>query len=456
MSPAETHSDLIVLGAGSAASACWFAARRLGKSVTVFEGGVLGGECPTFACVPTKALLHAAEVLSAAKGGHRFGIEAGGLDFDYARVKAWKDSVVAQTGAALGERPYLEQGVRLVREYGRFVGPNSVEAAGKLYTAERLLIATGASVAVPDVPGLEQAGFLTFKEAIDVASLPRSLFILGGGASGCEFADLFSSFGVRVTLCDRNSTLLHKEDPEAGDALASALRERGVDVRLDTTVVSAGRDATAKRLTLRGPTGEIQVSVDEILVASGKRPNLDIGIEAAGIEIDGHGELRLDSTLATTNPAVFAAGDAAGPYRFTHAASYQGEVACHNMFSDDRWEVDYSAMPRCVFTSPEVACVGMTEALARERGIETVTGRAEVRDADRALTSGVTEGFVKVVAAADGRLLGGVIVSPRAGEVCGELALAISLGVTARQLAATIHPFPTYSEALVAACASIA
>ena len=454
MTSESKHFDLIVIGSGSAGSACWYAARRLGKSVAVFEGETLGGECPTYACVPTKALLHCAEVYETVRDAARFGVEAAGVSVDYERVKAWKDDVVSQTGAARGEAPYHEMGVTIVRQHARFVGLREVEAGGERYTAEHFLIATGSSQRVPPIPGLADAGYLTFKEAIDLTVLPGSLLVLGGGAVGCEFAHLFSAYGVAITIADRNDRLVHREDVDASDFLRTHLEARGVTLRLGASVAGVAREGSGKRVTLERDGRQETLLFDEILVATGKTPNLDVGLEAAGIEAKEDG-IVVDETLRTTNEAVYAAGDVVGPYRFTHAASYQGDLTCTNMFTAEQRRVDYKAMPRCVFTAPEVAAVGLTEAEAREKGIALRIGRADMHEVDRAITCGQLEGFVKVLADAEGHLVGASIVAPRAGEMVQELALAIALGATGKQVAATVHAFPTYSEAVATACGQV-
>ena len=441
--------DLIVIGSGAAAASCWDAAARLGKRVAVFESDTLGGECANFACMPTKALLHCAETYETAAGAGRFGIRVGPVSVDYGRVKAWKDHVVSFTGAALGEQPYRDKGVTVIRGRARFVSTAEVEADGQTYAAERFLVATGATQARPDVPGLQQAGYLTFREAIDLTALPSSALVLGGGAVGCEFSHLWSAFGVRVVLAQRNERLVPQEDSEVGDFLAAHFRRRNVDVRLGAGLARVERVASGKRVTL-SPGNESFV-VDEILVATGKAPNTDLGLDRAGVAFNRRG-IVVDETLRTTNALVHAAGDVIGPYRFTHAASYQGRLAFENMFGSRPRRVDYRAMPRCVFTSPEVAAVGLTEHAAREQGVAVRVGRAGIDGNDRALAMGRQDGFVKVIADPGGRLLGGVVVAERAGEVAQELGLAVALGATASQLAGVIHAFPTYSEALVAAC----
>ncbi len=454
MTAPDNHFDLIVIGSGAAGSSCWFTARQAGKSVAVFEDGILGGECANVACVPTKALLHAAEVLDTVRSAPRFGIDPGDVSFDYRRVKAWKDSVVAQTGAAQGEAPFAEAGVTLIRRRARFVGPNAIEAGGQRYTAERFLIATGARQSVPSIEGLAETGYIAFYDAIDLTAPPASLFVLGGGAVGCEFTQLFSSFGSKVIIANTRPRLVAKEDPEVGDFLGESFRERGIEVLTGATTTKVERAGGKKRVTLKRNGRAQTVEVDEVLVATGKTPNTDLGLEAARVEYDKAG-VKVNAGMQTANPAVFAAGDVAGPFRFTHTASYQGQVAFHNMWSDRQVEVDYRAVPRCVFTTPEIAAVGLTELQAREQHDTVRTGFADLVENDRGLTTDQRRGFVKVIADGEGTLLGGVMVGPRAGEVIHELGLAVSLGANASAIASLIHAFPTFSEALGQACSAI-
>jgi len=295
---------------------------------------------------------------------------------------------------------------------------------------------------------------MTFRDAIDLTRLPESLFILGGGPVGCEFAELFSSFGVHVTIADHNKRLLAKEDPEVGGLIGELFSRRGVTILNEASVTGVRREHGKKTLEMEQRGDRRTVTVDEIMIATGKAPSLDMGLEKAEVKYHEKG-IVVDDTLATTNPNVYAAGDCVGPYQFTHVASYQGQVAAHNAFSEHKLRVDYRAIPRCVFTSPEVATVGLTEHQAHEAGINIQVGTAEIASLGRANTSEESEGFVKVIADEDDVLVGAAIVAPRAGEMVHELGLAITLGATAYQVASAIHAFPTFSEAVLEACARI-
>jgi pyruvate/2-oxoglutarate dehydrogenase complex dihydrolipoamide dehydrogenase (E3) component len=449
-----THYDFFVIGSGSAASSAWYQARALGKSVAVVEKDVLGGECPTFACVPSKALLQAAQVYRTVLGASAFGVETGSVRFNYEAVKARKDLVVSRTGAARGEEPYREMGVEVIHGEARFVSQREVEVDGRRYTAERFLIATGSKPVIPDVEGLAGAGYLTFKDAIDLTRLPSSVCILGGGPVGCEFAEIFAGFGARVTLVDQNSLLLAKEDPEVGHFLAHSLIERGIEVMLDAGLARVDVDGRRKTVIIDADGSQRRLDVEAILVATGSSPNLDLKLEAAGIRA-GRAGIEVNDHLQTTNPVVYAAGDCVGPFEYTHAASYQGRIAALNALDDRSIVPDYRGMPRCVFTMPEIATAGLTEQQARDQGLSPRAGFAQLAGLGRANTSESFDGFVKVVVDGQDVLIGAAIVAPRAGEMIHELSLAIRLGIKASTVADAIHAFPTYSEAIGQACSAI-
>jgi mercuric reductase len=445
--------DLIVIGSGAGGGVGASYAAGLGKKVALFEKDkrAMGGECPNWACVPTKALLHAAHVYEAAKGAGEYGIKTGDIRLDYKRVKAWKDLVVSRTGAAQGERVFTDDGIEVIRAKATFAGAREVEAGGRVYRAKRILIATGTTTAIPTLPGLAKNGYITFEQAVDYAKLPKSLFVLGGGAIGCEFAQLFSSFGVKVHIAEFAPRLLAREEPEVGQLVQALFQDRGIDVLVGSQVVKVTMKGKQKLVHYRQGKTLHTAAVDEILVATGKKPVLDLGLEKAGISYDQHG-IKVNNYLQTSNPRVYVAGDVVGPYQFTHTASYQSHIAAYNAFHRSPVRPDYSAIPRSVFVVPEVASVGITSEIAAEQGIETKTGASAISILGRANTANEFDGFVKVITDKKGVLIGAAIVSPRAGEMIHELALAVQYKLTAAKVAAVVHAFPTYSQAVQNAC----
>lgn len=445
--PKHTDFDLLVIGTGAGGGVAAHIANKAGKRVAVIEAEKLGGECPNFGCVPTKALLHAAEIYETAKSGAPYGIHAGKVSFDYKTVKAWKDIAVQHTGAEEGEAFFATEGVRVIRGRAHFIDPWTVSVAGRRYTAHKILIASGTTSVIPPIPGLKEAGYWTYRDAIEITSLPKSLFVLGGGAIGCEFTHLFTSFGVSVHIADISERLLAVEDSEVGDLLGALFENHKVGVHTGVTVTRVEKVGGQKVVHLtRGDKTE-KLLVDEILIASGKAPNTDLGLENAGVMYDKKG-IPANEYMQTSVKHIYTAGDITGPYRFTHTASYQSRIAVHNMFHNDKVKAQYHAVPRCVFTYPEIGCVGLTEQQLQQKNIPYQTAAVPITVIGRANTSDVTSGFVKLIAAPSGRMLGGSIVSPRAGEMIHEVTLAVQHGLTARQIAETIHAFPTWNEAV--------
>lgn len=445
--------DFIVIGSGAGGSVGAHYARSLGKKVALFEKGDIGGECPNWACVPTKALLHAAHVYETVQESHLFGINHKELSINYHHIKQWKDLVVSRTGASHGKESFEKDGIHLIRQKARFISNHEVEAGGRTYSASKFLVATGSTVFIPQLSGLKEAGYITFKEAVDLTKPPQSLFILGGGAVACEFAQIFSIFGTHVTIAAR-STLLSSEDREVIDLVQALFENRGITIFTSVTVsrVEKKKDKKVVYYTFGGE--ELSTEVEEILVATGKAPVLDLDLEKAGVKID-HSTLPVNKYLQTNVPHIFASGDIVGPYLFTHAGYYQSYIATHNAFSYQKIKVNYSAVPRCVFITPEVASVGLTETLAKAKGVKTKKGLAAIAILGRANTSNQFDGFVKVVTDHKGTIIGGSIVAPRAGELIHELALAVHLKANAKVLADMIHAYPTFSEAIKIACSNL-
>lgn len=447
--------DLIVLGSGGGGSTgAHHASAVLGKKVAIVEKDTVGGECPNFACVPTKALLLAAETYETVVRAGDFGVNTGKVMVDYQAVKRWKNLVVSRTDAQHGQQVFKSEHIKLVKGEARFLSPYEIAVGDQRYKAHRFLIATGTTVAIPPIPGLKEAGFVTFKEAVNFDKLPASIFILGGGPVGCEFAQIFTAFGVKVMIADLLPRLLAREDAEVGNFVEALFKNRGIKVLTNTAVAEVEKKDDEKIIHYTTNGLRHQATVEEILIATGKIPVVDLGLEAAGVKFDKHG-VKVNQFLQTSQPHIYAAGDVVGPYLFTHTAEYQSFLAARNAFSYRKEKADYRVVPRCVFISPEVASVGITEEDSREKKIPVKKGITPIAVLGRANTENTPDGFVKVLTDRDETIIGAAVVSPRAGEVIHELALAIKLRAKAADLASMIHAYPTYSEAVKIACGQL-
>ena len=448
--------DLIVLGSGGGGSVGALIAASAGKRVAMIEADALGGECPNFGCVPTKSLLHAAEIYDAAKHAQQFGIRSGTLTYNYPSLKAWKDLAVYRTGTGEGKRLYEAEGVKTIQGEARFLSPHEITVNRRHLSAEHFLIATGTHNFVPPIEGLDKTGYLTFKEAVDLTRPPKSLFIVGAGSVGCEFAELFSIFGSKVYLADITPRILPKEDEEVSELVRETFEsERGMEILTNTKVLRVAKEGLAKRVYFQQGASEKSVKVDEILIAAGKLANVDIGLENAGVEYTPRG-INTNEFMQTTARNIFAAGDVVGPYNYAHTAIYQSRIAANNMWHKQKVAADYRAVPRVVFLNPEVASVGLSEDECIKRDMRVKKAIAPVAIIGRANTSNTERGFVKVIADRHGILVGASIVSPRAGEIIHELTLAIQMRLRAIDVANTIHAFPTWSEAVRIACSKVA
>jgi len=448
--------DLIILGSGAGGGVAAHVAAGLGKKVAMIEPEEIGGECPNWGCVPTKALLHAAEIYEIAKDAKQYGIKIPTVDVDYSRVKKWKDLAVHRTGTSEGKEIYENLGVKMIKGRGHFLNPHEVSVGTKRYTAAKFLVATGTVNFIPPVEGLDKCKYITYREAINLTKLPKSVFVIGGGAIGCEFANIFAAFGSKVHIAEIVEHLLPKEDEENGNLLASVFEDTyDINVLTSTKVakVEELKNGNKKVFFKRGYKIE-SVIVEQILVAAGKRANVDIGLENAGVEFTPR-NIIVDKTMQTSAKHIYASGDVAGPYMFTHMASYQSKIAGHNLFHREKIQANYKSIPRCTFVKPEMASVGATEEELKRGKIAYNTASTPINVIGRANTENAHTGFVKVITSKTGVILGASIAAPRAGEMIHELALAIQYSMKAEQIAATIHAFPTWSEAVRLACSKI-
>ncbi|HKX72459.1 MAG TPA: NAD(P)/FAD-dependent oxidoreductase [Candidatus Saccharimonadales bacterium] len=447
--------DLIVLGSGGGGSVAAHISTNLGKRVAVVENDTMGGECPNWGCIPTKALLHAAGIYDEARHGQQFGIRGATLGYNYPSIKAWKDLAVHRTGTYQGKKMFEAEGITVISGEAHFISPHEITVNRRHFSSEHFLIATGSHTFIPPIEGLEQAGYVTAREVVDLTRPPKSMFVVGAGAIGCEFTELFSTFGTKIYLADITPRLLMKEDQEVGELARQIFEEkRGVAVLMNTKVMRVAKEGLAKRVYYQQGREMKSVKVDEILIATGKLANVDIGLENAGVDYTPKA-VTVNEHMQTSAKHIYAAGDVAGPYQFTHTAIYQSRLAAHNMWHKQKVAADYRAIPRCIFINPEVASVGMSEDECIRRDMKFKKALAPISIIGRANTTNTDDGFVKVITENDGTLIGASIVSPRAGEMLHELTLAIQYGLTAQEVANTIHAFPTWSEAVRIACAKI-
>ena len=453
--PRRFNFDLLVIGSGSGGNVAALQAAKKGKRVAIVEADKIGGECPNVGCVPTKSLLHAAEIYNAARDGEKFGIRAGDIGFNYKAIKAWKDHVVEHTGTTEGKAFFESEGITVIHGHAHFLDPWTVSVAGERYKARKFLIATGTKSVMVPITGLKESGFMTYREAIDLTTLPKSIFVIGGGAIGCEFAHLFNTFGAKVHIGDIAPRLIALEDPEVGELIQAMFEQNGIKVHTGAHILEivnkSARSHTVK-FEQAGQTHE--VTVEAIMLSSGKAPNTDLGLENAGVAYGREG-IKVNPQMQTTAKHIYAAGDVVGPYRFTHTAAYQSRIAGHNMWHRDKKRAQYHAIPRSVFIEPEVAATGATEQQLQAKKYPYQTAAVPINVIGRANTSGVEDGFVKVIATKSGILIGASIVSPRATEMLQELTYAIQHRLTAKQVADTIHAFPSWTEAVRAACLKI-
>ena len=453
--PKRFDFDLVCIGSGSGSNVAAAQSAAMGKRVAVVEVSAVGGECPNFGCVPTKALLTSAEHYRMAKGARGFGVNISGASLNYPGVKAWKDTAVRNTGTYEGAEAFKRLGVSLINGHGHFLDAWTLSVNKRRFTSKKFLIATGTYSVIPPIDGLKEAGYITYKDAIDYQSLPKSIFIIGGGAIGCEFAEIFQTFGSQVHLAEYAPCLLAREDHEVGELVNLMFQKRGMRVHVNSQVIRVAAGNHGQKI-VHYRTGNVthQATVEAILVATGKAPMTDLGLENAGVDYNKHG-IKTNGFLQTSNKHIYAAGDVVGPYMFTHMAAYQSRLAANNMWHRKKIATDYRAVPRCIFVYPEVASVGLSEHELKENQVKYRKATVPTRLIGRSNTSRQVIGFVKVLATPAGVILGGSIVAPRAGEMIHELALAIQNSLTVNQVEETIHAFPTWSEAVRLACSKL-
>lgn len=448
------QSDIAIIGAGPGGYVAALRAAQLGAKVVLVERDRVGGVCLNWGCIPTKTLLRTAEVFALAREAADYGVIVAEARLDWAAAQKRKDGVVRRlTG---GVKLLLERaGVRLLAGTARFASPSALEVTGQggveQVEARDYVIATGSRPASLPIPGLEGSGVLTSDAALSLDSLPGSLLIIGAGPIGVEFATLFQACGVQVTLVEMLPRVLPTLEADLGAEVERALKKARVKVHTASRVSKVEPRAGKCLVTIQGPAQEISVEVDRVLVAVGRRPNVeDLGLDNQGIAMNKAG-IQVDGHMRTSIPHIYAVGDVTGGMLLAHVAMHQGVIAVENALGHERL-MNYNAVPSCVFTWPEVATVGLTEEAARQQGYDVKVGKFPFRANGKALAQGQHDGLVKIVAEGEfGRVLGVHIAGPHASDLIQEGTLALMLQSTLDELEMTIHPHPTLSEALAEA-----
>ena len=447
---ANGRYDLAVIGAGSAGFAAAIAAADQGAHVALIGRGTIGGTCVNTGCVPSKTLIRAMEAVHCAGTARRFaGIAAAGRVADWRAVVAQKDALVA----ALRQAKYIDllpgyDTVAYLEGHAR-LAEGGVAVDGRPIAAGKIVLATGAAPALPPIPGIETVPCLTSTTALALERLPRSLLIIGGGYIGSELGQMFARAGVAVTIACR-SRLLPAAEPEIGEALAGCFRDEGIAVCAGLSYRHIRRGPAGVSLSVVADGVPRVLAAEQVLVAAGRRPNTEgMGLAEAGVELLPNGAVAVDDRMRTTKPGVYAAGDVTGRDPFVYMAAYGARIAAENALNGDGRRYDATAMPAVVFTDPQVAGVGLTEAAAHRRGIATATSVLPLAQLPRALAARDTRGLIKLVAeAGGGRLLGAHILAPEGADSIQTAALAIKCGLTVGQLAETIFPYLTTVEGL--------
>jgi mercuric reductase len=441
----ERHYDLAIVGSGGAAFAAAIAARRRELRVAMIERETIGGTCMNVGCIPSKALLAAAEARHRA-GVSRFpGISTQPGAVDFTELIAGKREIVE----GMRQRKYLdladEDGIELIDGDARFVDGPVLDVDGRRLQAAHYLVATGSEPHVADVPGLRDSGYLTSTTAMELDHLPASMIVLGGGYVALEQAQLFGHLGTRVSVLVR-SRLARREEPEIAAAISDAFAADGIEV-IEDVQVTAVRRGDDKVVVA---TGGGEFGAERLLIATGRRPRTDgLALDAVGVELGAGGEVLIGDDMSTTNPRVWAAGDVTGDPQFVYVAAKQGAIAVENAFDGTARHIDYSALPRITFTTPTIASAGMTEAQAHIQGIDCTRRVLDLENVPRAIVGRSTHGVVKLVAERDsGRVLGVHLLAEGAGDAVLAGVYAIEAGRTVADLADSWDPYLTIGEAI--------
>ena len=448
--PIRFDRNLVVIGAGSAGLVTSYLAAATRAKVTLIEANKMGGDCLNFGCVPSKTLIRSATFLREARHAKDLGFSGATVEYSFGEVMARVHRIIKTIEPHDSVERYTKLGVEVIHGKARITSPWTVEVNGQIISTRAIVIATGSRPAIPPIPGLEQVRYYTSDTIWSLTERPDRLVVLGGGPVGCELAQAFARLDCQVTQVAR-SGLLEREDTDAVALIESALRADGVRLLTQTDAIRCESGAGEQRLVVRHDEKEEAILFDAMLCAAGRTANTEgFGLEELGISNSLKGTIETDAWLQTLYPNIYACGDVAGPYQFTHVAAHQAWYASVNSLFGGlkRFKVDYSVIPWATFTHPEVARVGLSEAEANKRGIKFEMTRYYLEGLDRAITDEAAHGFIKVLSPpGSDRILGATIVSDHASDLLAEFVLAMKHNLGLKKILGTIHTYPTWSEA---------
>ncbi|MCM3711038.1 mercury(II) reductase [Sporosarcina luteola] len=442
--------DYIIIGSGGASFSSAIEAAKYGANVAIIERGTVGGTCVNIGCVPSKTLLRAGEINHIAKNNPFVGLHTSAGNVDLTPLIKQKNDLVTDLRNSKYVDLIDDYGFKLIKGEAKFVDEKTVEVNGIQLSAKRFLIATGASPAVPKIPGIEEVDYLTSTSLLELKQVPKRLTVIGSGYIGMELGQLFHHLGSEVTLMQRSPRLLKEYDPEVSEAITQALTEQGINLVTGATFDRVEQDGEIKKVyvTVNGRTKVVES--DQLLVATGRKPNTTtLNLEVAGVEVGSRGEIMIDEYSQTTNSSIYAAGDVTLGPQFVYVAAYQGGIAAGNAIGGLNKKLNLEVVPGVTFTAPAIATVGLTEQQAKEKGYEVKTSVLPLDAVPRALVNRETTGVFKLVADAKTmKIIGAHVVAENAGEVIYAATLAVKFGLTVEDLRETMAPYLTMAEGL--------
>ncbi|UCE20518.1 MAG: mercuric reductase [Gemmatimonadota bacterium] len=452
VNPEPAHMyNLVVIGAGSAGLTAASGAAGLGAKVALVERHLFGGDCLNYGCVPSKCVIRSSRAWADVRGSGAFGIRVpDGVEVDFSAVMERMRRLRAKISHHDAVDHFKDSGIDVFLGDAVFASTDTIDVDGKILKFKKAVLATGARAVHPQVDGLKEAGYFTNETIFNLTERPSRLAVIGGGPLGCELAQAFQRFGSQVTIMDRNPHLLPREDSDAADILQNAFIREGIRLVLNVKLKRVEEKDGEKVITFDCKGKEETIPVDEILIGAGRAPNVEgMDLEKAGVKFDAKKGIEVNDHLQTTNHRIYAAGDCCMKYKFTHTADAAARLVIANAMFPGHRKLSALTMPWCTYTDPEIAHVGMYERDAHQKGVEIETFQKTFSDLDRAITDGEEEGFVKVhVKKGTDKILGATIVARHAGEMIGEISVAIVGDVGLKTIANIIHPYPTQAEAI--------